>query len=364
MKELTPQHTKEYYAVKDVLTIEFCIKNNFPVLLVGETGVGKTTLIKALADEAGEQLIRVSMNGSMGTEELLGKRLLEDGETIWQDGILTNAVRNGSWIVLDEINSASAEILFALHALLDHERALVLPEKDNERIPAHKNFRMFAGMNPEEYVGTKLLNQAFKSRFYMVNILPLEASKEITLLTEKISISEEEATKLVSIGAALRKMKQEQRIVYFCSTRDLEMAGELMSVLPFSDAVVYAIFNKMGALDLEECSGEADVKRFIKDNEDTLKEQIKELRRLEKEAEGWKDLKLKKIKLEAEVETLEMKHKAAKEANSSLAAMQEDEIFLKIKKMQSDPLFLKELKGVDPKQFSSLLLTLIKNSKS
>lgn len=364
MKELTPQHIKEYYDTKDVKTIEFCIKNNFPVLLVGETGVGKTTLIKALADERSEELIRVSMNGSMGTEELLGKRLLQEGETIWQDGILTNAVRKGSWIVLDEINSASADILFALHALLDNERALVLPEKDNERIPAHKNFRMFAGMNPEEYIGTKLLNQAFKSRFYMLNISPLNAEREVQLLTEKVDITASQATKLVSIADTLRKMKHGQKITYFCSTRDLEMAGALLSVLPLEDALSYAIFNKMGAMDQEEVAGAEGLKKFIKQYEDTLKKQIDELRALKVEADKWQDLKLKSIKLQAEVEGLEMRYKAAKEANSSLASMQEDEIFLKIKKMQSDPLFMKELKGVDPKQFSALLLTLIKNSKS
>lgn len=359
---LTPAEIKGYYVERDVKTVEFCIEKNFPVLLVGETGVGKTTLIRAIAKEQKKELVRVSMNGSMGTEELLGKRLLENGETKWLDGILTDAVRTGKWIVLDEINSASADILFALHALLDEERALVLPEKDNERIEAHPEFRLFGGMNPEEYVGTKLLNQAFKSRFYIVNVHPLSPGDEAKFLERKLGLVADVAAQLVSVGQALRAMKHEQKIVYFCSTRDLEMAGSLLSALSFEDAMGYAVFNKMPALDIEEIMVAGTMTQFVNRYKDALKAELAELRELKKEVDEFKKARAQAIQLKKEIEELQIAKKGLEEAKGKLEGMQAEEIFLHVKRMQSDPLYMNDLEGIDALQFAQMLAKILTNA--
>ena len=240
---------KDAYMVSDVNLelLQACIKSNQPALLVGETGTGKTTLIREIAREHKRELIRISVNGSMGVEEILGKWLIEKGTTKWQDGVLTDAIRNGHWVVMDEINAALPEILFTLHSLLDDDKKIILPEKDNEIVRPHNNFRFFATMNPpEEYAGTKDMNKALMSRFTAVlNVEVLTPSKEVKLLQEK-GADDETAMKLVKVAGVLRKHKKSDDIYYFCSTRDLVQTVEMITTgVSIGTAFVGAVLNKM-----------------------------------------------------------------------------------------------------------------------
>ena len=73
-------------------------------------------------------------------------------------------MKNGEWLLMDEINASSPETLFILHSLLDDDRSIQLKENRGEIIEPHKDFRFFASMNPN-YSGTKELNKALLSRF-------------------------------------------------------------------------------------------------------------------------------------------------------------------------------------------------------
>lgn len=241
---------KEKYEV-----IAAAIKNRVPIMMIGETGVGKTTIAAAIAKSQKHKLVRLSLNGNIGTEELIGKFTLDGGSTKWVDGALVEAMRKGHWVVLDELNSALPEVLFALHALLDHERAIVIQEKDNERVKAHSDFRLFATINPVSYAGTRNLNAAFMSRFIIVNIEPLEPMQEMKHLSEKFKADQKVLDLLINLGADLRQKKKEGLIEYFCSTRDLEMAAELtvQGIKP-KQAVLYTIINKMSKDDIDTLS--------------------------------------------------------------------------------------------------------------
>ena len=156
-------------------TIAFAIRENLPVLLIGETGVGKTAAVRHIAAKTNTSLRRVNINGSMTAEDFVGQLLVNKDGTYWKDGVLTECMRNGYSIVLDEINAASAEILFVLHSLMDDDRYIVLTDHpQREIVRAHPDFRIFATMNPQErYAGTQQLNKALLSRFALTLMVPI-----------------------------------------------------------------------------------------------------------------------------------------------------------------------------------------------
>jgi cobaltochelatase CobS len=131
-----------------IQTINTAMKAGLPVLLVGHTGTGKTTIVRELAAQKKKQLIRVSITGDTTVDDLVGKYELESGNTSWRDGVLTKAVREGHWLVVDEVNMAGGDITAAMHSLLDDDKFITLIQHESEVVKAHKDFRLFATMNP------------------------------------------------------------------------------------------------------------------------------------------------------------------------------------------------------------------------
>ena len=145
---------------------------NMPCLLVGETGTGKTSLVRHLAHNTNNAFVRVNHNGGTSIEDIVGRYIINTkGETEWVDGVLIEAMKNGYWYLADEINAASPEVNFIYHALLDDDAKVVLVEKGHEVVVPHSNFRFFGAMNPpQDYAGTKELNKALLSRFAVVRV--------------------------------------------------------------------------------------------------------------------------------------------------------------------------------------------------
>lgn len=233
---------------KEQEILKLAIENNYPVMLIGETGVGKTYLVGHMAKELGQRSVRISLNGEIGINELLGKWLVKEGSTYWQDGILVECMKKGWWVILDEINAALPEVLFCLNSLLDDSRSLVLAEKDGELVSPHADFRVFATLNPpEEYAGTKELNKALLSRFPVVlNMEYYKPSAELEIIKYQTGVSDNLGRVIVDVGNCLRKLKEKRQIYYTCSTRDLVNWARLLCSNGHSleDTFLYSIFNK------------------------------------------------------------------------------------------------------------------------
>ncbi len=136
-------------------------------LLTGETGAGKTALVKYLAHMTRNRLRRVNLHDQTDEVELFGGyKPGPDGGFVWRDGTITSAIRNGHWLLLDEINLAEQSVLERMNPLLDGEGHIVLTEKeDKERVKVHGRTRVFATQNPASYAGRKELSLAMFDRF-------------------------------------------------------------------------------------------------------------------------------------------------------------------------------------------------------
>lgn len=231
--------------------LSVAVKNDMPTLLVGPTGCGKTHLLYELGLAMKKNLSRVNLTGDITINELLGKWLIKNGSTYWQDGVLVEAMRNGDWIIFDEINAALPEILFCVNSLLDGSRSVKLAEKDGEIVKAHKDFRFFAAMNPsDDYAGTKELNKSLLSRFGIVIEIGHHAPEiELEILKAHTSVDEVVACTMVDCANMIRKLRNKGDIYYTMSTRDLISWGHFYKSNEHSlcQSFALSILNKAGA---------------------------------------------------------------------------------------------------------------------
>ena len=153
--------------VEDYKAYDYARANKINVLIYGPTGPGKTTSIEAWCAARQLRLAQVSGNAALEPGHLFG-RLVPDGKGsfAWVDGPVTDVVRNGGVLNLDEVNFISPKIYTILYTLLTSQRMITLLDHHGEVIEAHPDLTIFATMNPD-YVGTQGLNHAFKNRFDM-----------------------------------------------------------------------------------------------------------------------------------------------------------------------------------------------------
>uniref|UniRef100_A0ACD5W9Q4 Uncharacterized protein n=1 Tax=Avena sativa TaxID=4498 RepID=A0ACD5W9Q4_AVESA len=198
----------------------------YPVLLQGPTSSGKTSLVRYLAAKTGHEFIRINNHEHTDLQEYLGTYVPDShGKLKFQEGALVKAVREGHWIVLDELNLAPSDVLEALNRLLDDNRELFVPELQ-ETIPAHPEFMLFATQNPPVlYGGRKMLSRAFRNRFIEVHVDEIPEDELITILEQRCTVARSYATKMVQVMKDLQTHRQNSRVFAgrhgFITARDL-----------------------------------------------------------------------------------------------------------------------------------------------
>lgn len=248
-----PKEVKYEDNKKILEQVAVAISFNMPVLLMGETGTGKTSLVRHIAFKTDNAFVRVNHNGGTTVEDLVGRWTIQDGQTVWVDGLLVMAAKKGYFFLADEINASGAEINFIYHQLLDDDARIVLAEKGDEVVIPHPNFRFFAGMNPPtEYAGTKELNKALMSRFIVVKTDFPAPDIEAKILVSRTGIPEEDAKRMVESAGQIRIMHGKGEVQYVFSTRDLLMWATMFMVYKkYMTSAEMTVLNKIGSDDSE-----------------------------------------------------------------------------------------------------------------
>ncbi|KAJ1401027.1 P-loop containing nucleoside triphosphate hydrolase [Sesbania bispinosa] len=159
-----------------------------PVLLEGSPGVGKTSLITALGKSSGHRVVRINLSEQTDMMDLLGSDLpveSDDGMKFsWSDGILLQALKEGCWVLLDELNLAPQS---GLNAILDHRAEVFIPELGNT-YKCPPSFRVFACQNPSHQGGgRKGLPRSFLNRFTKVYVDELVEEDYLSICESKFS---------------------------------------------------------------------------------------------------------------------------------------------------------------------------------
>lgn len=198
----------------------------FPILLQGPTSAGKTSMVEYLSKYTGNEFVRINNHEHTDLQEYLGSyRSGVDGKLEYCDGVLVEALRNGHWLVLDELNLAPSDVLEALNRLLDDNRELLIPETQ-EIIRPHPNFMLFATQNPAGlYGGRKRLSRAFRNRFIEIHLTDIPEDELEIILEERTHIPKSFCKNIVDVYKYLTLQRQSSRLFEarnsFATLRDL-----------------------------------------------------------------------------------------------------------------------------------------------
>ena len=204
---------------------EAAYRERLPVMLKGPTGCGKTRFLEHMAWRLRRPLITVAASEDMTAADLVGRYLLLSGETVWRDGPLTVAVREGAICYIDEIVEARQDTTVAIHPLTDARRVLPL-EKRNEQIAAHPDFQLVISYNPGYQSAVKDLKESTKQRFVAIDFGFPSAEVEAEIVARESGLDTDVARVLVLVAERSRNLRG-QGLEEGASTRTLIHAARL-----------------------------------------------------------------------------------------------------------------------------------------
>ena len=202
-------------------------RQRLPVLLKGPTGCGKSRFVRHMAARLGRPLYTVACHDELSASDLMGRFLIRGDETIWQDGPLTRAVREGGIAYLDEIVEARKDVTVILHPLADDRRELPL-DKTGELLAAPPEFMLVVSYNPGYQNLFKNLKPSTRQRFVAISFDFPAPELESRIVAAESGLDADRAHRLVELGRALRALGGHD-LEEVASTRLVVNAARLMS---------------------------------------------------------------------------------------------------------------------------------------
>jgi nitric oxide reductase NorQ protein len=237
-----------YYAPvgEECAVFEAAHRLHLPLLLKGPTGCGKTRFVMHMAARLRLPLYTVACHDDLTAADLTGRYLLKGGETIWVDGPLTRAVRQGGVCYLDEVVEARKDVTVVLHPLTDDRRMLPL-ERTGELLEAPPSFMLVVSYNPGYQNILKSLKPSTRQRFIALDFDFPPAEREVEIVAVESGLKPDRVKPLVLLANRLRALKGQDleegvstRLLVYCAsliaggmTQDL--AVETAIVEPLSD---------------------------------------------------------------------------------------------------------------------------------
>jgi nitric oxide reductase NorQ protein len=225
--EAAPAEEPYYRAVGDEIEVfAAAARDRLPVVLKGPTGCGKSRFVRHMAWRLRRPLVTVACHDDLSAADLTGRFLVRGGETVWQDGPLTEAVRAGAIAYLDELVEARQDTVVVLHPLADDRRLLPL-ERADELVQAHPDFQLVISYNPGYQSLAKELKPSTRQRFVAIELRfpPPDAEAEIVAREAKVDAGT--AAALVRVAERIRPLR-DRGLAEAPSTRLLVHAARLV----------------------------------------------------------------------------------------------------------------------------------------
>ena len=228
MKPDTPNLDIPFYqpAGDEVGVFEHAWRNHLPLLIKGPTGCGKTRFVAHMAARLGLPLYTVACHDDLTAADLVGRHLIGDGKTVWCDGPLTRAVREGGICYLDEVVEARKDTTVVLHPLADDRRILPI-DRTGELLEAPPSFMLVVSYNPGYQNLLKGMKPSTRQRFVSMRFDFPRPEQEEAVLIGETTCPPDLAKRLVAIAGALRSLK-DRDLEESASTRLLVYAALLI----------------------------------------------------------------------------------------------------------------------------------------
>ena len=209
----------------EVELFEECDAQRLAVMLKGPTGSGKTRFVEYMAWRLQRPLISIACHDDLSASDLIGRYLIHHDSTVWHDGPLTRAVREGAICYLDEVVEARADTVVVLHALTDHRRMLPI-DKTGETLHAASGFMLVISYNPGYQRMMKDLKPSTRQRFVALDFDFPAPDLEARIVQNESGANAVDTTAIVALGQRLRAL-EDRGLAEVPSTRLLVAAARL-----------------------------------------------------------------------------------------------------------------------------------------
>ena len=224
---LIPEKDENFVPFGNFNTLKKIIKSGifYPSFITGLSGNGKTMGVEQACAALNRELVRVNITIETDEDDLIGGFRLVNGNTVWHNGPVIEALERGAVLLLDEVDLASNKIL-CLQSILEGKGIFL--KKIGKYVKPAEGFNIIATANTKgkgsddgRFIGTNVLNEAFLERFALTFEQEYPSAKIETNILNKLCEDKQFCARLADWADIIRKTFYDGGIDEVISTRRL-----------------------------------------------------------------------------------------------------------------------------------------------